>query len=88
MSNDTRPAASPGPGSSPGEVLLWVRRLAPVQRRRIRDDAGLSRATLGRWLGCTDGAVVAWEIGRRTPAGMLGERYGALLQRLLSEEGR
>jgi DNA-binding transcriptional regulator YiaG len=59
--------------------LTFVRTLSGAQRRRIRDDANLSRAALARTLGCTESAIRAWEYGTRNPSGSLGERYGRLL---------
>ena len=63
-------------------ITNWVRGLTGDQRRRIRDDAGLSRAAVARALGVTESAIRSWEAGYRAPGPRHGHDYGVLLSML------
>ncbi len=69
------------------EVLLSetaARRALPdtVERRRLREGAGLSLGQIAWVLGVTRQAVARWEHGSATPRGDLAVRYRDLLERL------
>ena len=53
--------------------------------RQLRKDARLSMQEVADALGCTTAAVSSWEIGFRSPRGLLGRRYAELLERLAEE---
>ena len=58
--------------------------LSPETRRRVRREAGLTLAEVGRILGVTGSTVSRWERGQMPPEGASRLVYAALL-RALSE---
>ncbi len=58
---------------------------APPVRRHLREQAGLSQVDVAAFLGVSRPAVTRYENGRRTPRGVLLERYQELLDRLTRE---
>ncbi|MET7775374.1 helix-turn-helix transcriptional regulator [Streptomyces mirabilis] len=48
---------------------------APARRREVRERAGLSQQELADVIGSTRQAVSHWEMGSRTPRGLLLARY-------------
>lgn len=72
------------------DVLLSrgrMRRALPVPavRRLLRERAGLSQAAVADVMGVSRPAFTRWELGQRTPRGVILERYVELLDRLASE---
>jgi DNA-binding transcriptional regulator YiaG len=57
---------------------------ATGEARRIRERSLLTQAEVGAALGVTSSAVARWEAGNRRPRGPVAERYGLLLDALLS----
>lgn len=67
--------------------LARIRRLlADGTARRIREQAGLSRAEIARDLGVDESAIYRWEAGRRVPRAAVAARYADLLAELLELE--
>ncbi len=58
---------------------------APPVRRLIRERAGLSQVDLAGYLDVSRPTITRYENGRRTPRGVLLERYQELLDRLTRE---
>ncbi|HEX7126644.1 MAG TPA: helix-turn-helix transcriptional regulator [Thermodesulfobacteriota bacterium] len=66
-----------------------ARRLpSPAARRQLRVQAGLTQLDIARALGVTRECVARWELGCRTPRGVLLDRYIELLDRLAVEAVR
>lgn len=59
----------------------------PDVRRILRERAGMSKAALGKLVGCSASAVHMWEIGKRTPTGEMAQRYLAELAKLAGQTG-
>jgi transcriptional regulator with XRE-family HTH domain len=57
----------------------------PTVRRLLRQRAQLSQREVAAALGVTHPTLSRWEAGRRTPGGLLLERYVELLDRLAAE---
>ncbi len=53
----------------------------PDERRKLREDAGLSGASLAAQIGVAPGTVYGWESGRE-PSGLLRVAYADALRRL------
>ncbi|MEO5577279.1 MAG: helix-turn-helix transcriptional regulator [Gaiellaceae bacterium] len=63
-----------------GERVKARRELpTPDVRRSLRRGAGISAADLAQVVGVSEGAVLAWETGRRAPSGRNLDRYVAAL---------
>lgn len=60
---------------------------APAERRRIREEAGLTQAAVGAGCGVERTTVARWERGERSPTGEPRERYIELLRRLAEVQG-
>jgi len=58
---------------------------APVVRRLIREQAGLSQREIGDVLGVTAAAVSQYETGSRDPGRQVRDKYVALLDSLQRE---
>ena len=54
----------------------------PVQRRAIRQLAGLSVVELAEFLQVGESTVTCWELGLRSPRGWRRDRYAAALRAL------
>lgn len=64
-----------------GERVKARRELpTPDVRRSLRRGAGISAADLAQVVGVSEGAVLAWETGRRAPSARNLESYVAALQ--------
>lgn len=63
--------------------LAFARDLSPQRRRQIRELAGLPRSGVARHVERSERTVIAWEAGETIPTGVAGERYGALLRRII-----
>ena len=61
--------------------------LSPEARRRIRREAGLTLAEVGRVLGVTGSTVSRWERGTMAPEGASRLVYAALLRALSESSG-
>lgn len=58
---------------------------SPATRRAIREEAGMSRASVARACGVTEGAVRHWEDGTRRPSGQRLHAYAAALRAMRGE---
>ena len=58
---------------------------APVTRRLLREQAGLTQHDIAAALGVTRAAVSRWELGERNPRGDALDAYIVLLDRLRRE---
>jgi len=69
-------------------AIAWVsladRLPSPIERRFLREQAGLSLDAMARQLGVSQSAVYRWEAGTRTPQGAALARYVELLEQLAS----
>lgn len=52
---------------------------SPPERRLLRHAVGLSLAEVAKAVGVTQQAVSLWELGERTPRGVVLDRYVAAL---------
>lgn len=56
--------------------------ISPETARKLRTDAGLSMATVGRRINATNSTVMYWEEGRHAPVGDNRARYIHVLHAL------
>ena len=70
-------------------IRHWIHRLRslplPEERRRLREESGLSAREIGLAIGVTGATVARWETGERMPRGSHLDNYLDVLDALRQE---
>ena len=65
------------------QVVIGRRVLQDGSGRRLREEAGLSRATIASRIPCHQATLAKWETGQRVPRPATAARYAKVLAELL-----